>query len=199
MNNKKDEALTISNPRLLSAVYFGLLAVIANIAIDSFLYTIGVQELLPFFQAVFLAVIVASIFGALFGEAIIHQQKPYKARAFWLGFLMVLSALPAHTLGFLILFESGHGYWFTESSLIYYAKMFLLVLFYSFILFGIWLAIIGGLAAIYLRGHLVYHLLNALYVKRNQAGKSEQAVGTQTSKHGQSTIIAEENSKKNET
>ena len=197
--NNKDEALTISNPRLFAAVYFGLLAVIANIVIDTFLYSIGVQELLPFFQAVLLAVIVAAAFGAIFGEAIVHQPKPYKARVFWLGFFMVLAALPVHTLGFLFFFESGHGHWFTESSLLYYAKMYLLVLFYGFILFGIWLAIIGGIAAIYLRGHLVYHVLNALYVKRSKAGKSEQAVGNQTPKHGQSTIIVEDDSKTNET
>tara|TARA_Y100000588_G_scaffold390512_2_gene496251 strand:- start:499 stop:1095 length:597 start_codon:yes stop_codon:yes gene_type:complete len=197
--NNKDEALTISNPRLIAAVYFGLLAVIANIVIDTILYAIGVQELLPFFQAIFLAVVVAALFGALFGEAIIHQEKPYKTRVFWLGFLMVIAAIPVHTFGFLFFFESNNSYWFTESSLIYYAKMYLLVLFYGFILFGVWLAIFAGIAAIYLRGHLVYHITNALYVRRRQPGSGEQSVGDPTPRHGQPTIMTEENAEKHET
>ena len=58
MTEEKDEALEISNPRLLCAIYFTLLAVIANQAIDTFLYAVGVQELLPIYKAILLAVVI---------------------------------------------------------------------------------------------------------------------------------------------
>jgi hypothetical protein len=37
----------------------------------------------------------------------------------------------------------------------------LFVLLYSFILAGVWLAIVAGLAAVYLRGHIVYYILQS--------------------------------------
>lgn len=185
-----DDALTISNPRLIAAIYFSLLAVIANIVIDSLLYAMGVQELLPFFQALVLAAAIAAAFGALFGERVIHCPRPYTKTVFWWGFLMVIVAMPFHTFGFLYFFKDTHPHLFNETSLMYYFKMYLLVLFYSFILFGIWLAILGGIAAIYLRGHLIYHMMNALYVRRKPAGKHEEVVGDKTPRYGQATITS---------
>lgn len=99
---KDDEALSISNPRLLSAVYFGLLSIVATVIFDAIFYAFGVTQLLPAFQAILLAVIMASCFGALFGQRIIRTQKPYRRRAFLWGFVMVLAALPIYALIFSI-------------------------------------------------------------------------------------------------
>jgi hypothetical protein len=192
----RDDALSISNPRLIAAIYFGLLAVIANIIIDSVLYALGVELLFPYYQAVLLAAVIAAVFGALFGDKIIHSQKPYAKKVFWWGFLMALVALPFHTLFFLFFFQHTHPHLFGETSVVYYINMYALVLFYSFILFGIWLALLAGFAAVYLRGHLIYHMMNALYIKRKvPSNNDETAVGTQTPQHGQSTITMDEKSK----
>lgn len=107
-NNHEEEALTLSNPRLLSAIYFSLLAIIATIILDTVIYALGVEQLLPVFQGILLAVIIAAIFGALFGEKIVHSKKPYRMRVFWLAFFMVLVALPVYDLGFLFLFKYHH-------------------------------------------------------------------------------------------
>ncbi len=103
-----DDALTISNPRLLSAAYFGLLAIIATAIIDVILYGIGVEQILPTFQAILLAVVIASFFGAIFGERIVYCKKPYRRRAFLWGFSMVLAAVPIYALIFLYLFKAHH-------------------------------------------------------------------------------------------
>lgn len=159
--NHEDEALTISNPRLLTAVYFALLAVIATVVIDLFLYSIGLERLLPTFQAILLAVIVAACFGALFGERIVHCPQPYRRKTFLWGFLMVIAALPFYDLGLLYLLKDFNSHSFEGATFRYLAVMYLFVLLYSFILAGLWLAIAAGFAAMYLRGHLVYDILHS--------------------------------------
>ncbi|MFW2570451.1 hypothetical protein [Legionella sp. 29fVS95] len=159
--NHEDEALTISNPRLLSAVYFALLAVIATVIIDLFFYSIGLERLLPTFQAILLAVIVAACFGALFGERIVHCPQPYRRKTFLWGFLMVIVALPFYDLGFIYLLRGSYSHSFEGSTFSNLAVMYLFVLLYSFILAGLWLAIAAGFAAMYLRGHLVYDILHS--------------------------------------
>jgi hypothetical protein len=192
MTNKEDAVLTISNPRLLSAIYFALLAVIANIIIDNLLYSLGVQKLLPFYQAFLLAACIAAIFGAIFGEKIVHSQKPYNKKVFWWAFLMVIVALPFHTIGFLYFFSGSHPHLF-EQNLYNLIEMYIIVLSYSFIFFGLWLAVFAGLAAIYLRGHLVYHILNSLNVQRKKPKKGKEVVKPKTAKHGQATIPTKNN------
>ncbi|GGI89403.1 hypothetical protein [Legionella impletisoli] len=194
MTEQKDEALTINHPRLLSAIYFALLAVIANIVVDSILYSIGVQQLLPFFQALILAAVIAGAFGALFGKPIIHCPKPYKTKVFLWGFLMVITALPVHTLGFLYFFSGTQPHLFDGASLMDLIEMYLLVLFYSFILIGFWLGLLAGAAAIYLRGRLAYHMLNALYVTRKPTADKEKVVKPKTAKYGQATITTNNHS-----
>lgn len=163
----KDEAINISNPRLLSAIYFALLAIIANLIIDTLLYNLGVQLLMPTFKALLLAAGVAGIFGALFGKKIICCPYPFKKRVFGWAFLMVIIALPFHTLGFLLFFQDSHAHLFDDASIVHLLGMYFLVLFYSFILFGFWLALFAGIAAIYLRGRLIYYFQRALYEKRH--------------------------------
>jgi hypothetical protein len=158
---KKDEALDISNPRLLSATYFSLLAIIITITIDTILYGIGITQLLPTFEAVILATFLAACFGAIFGKKIIYSPIPYGRKAFIWGFLMVLAALPFYDLIFLYLINLYNprileGLTFTHILLAY-----LFIIFYSFLLAGLWLAIAAGLAAVYLRGHIVYDILHS--------------------------------------
>lgn len=158
----QDEALTISNPRLLSAVYFSLLAVIATIFIDTVLYLLGVEQLLPIAQAIFLSVIVAAVFGALFGKRIVHSEAPYAKHVFFWAVLMVITAIPVYTAGFVYLMEENHSTLFINASLSQFIYIYLFILLYSFILAGLWLAIVAGVAAIYLRSYLVYYILQSL-------------------------------------
>lgn len=158
--SKKDLAMQISNARLISCVYFGLLAVVATIIIDTFLYLIGVSEFIPTFWAVILATIIAAIFGALFGEKIIHVERRYRSRSFKWGLIMVLAALPVYDLGLYILMQYHHPESFTSATLPEHLYLFGMLLLYSFLLVGIWLAIIAGFAAMYLRSKLVYDILD---------------------------------------
>ncbi|ARG98050.1 hypothetical protein [Legionella micdadei] len=158
---KNDEALSITNPRLLSAVYFGLLSIVATIIFDVIFYAVGVEQILPTFQAILLAVVLASCFGALFGERIIYSQQPYRRKAFLWGFMMVLAALPIYALIFFYLFKEHHPHAFAELSFSNLFVTYLFILLYSFLVAGFWLAIAAGLAAMYLRGHLVYDILHS--------------------------------------
>ncbi|KTD66149.1 hypothetical protein [Legionella spiritensis] len=160
MNRHTDEALNISNPRLLSAVFFALLAVIATIVIDTVLYLIGIDQYIPVFKALFLGVIVAGCFGALFGYRIIHTKRPYRWKVFLCGFVMVLAALPFYDLGFLYILSGYKTDLFANLAFSQIIIMYLFVLLYSFIIAGFWLAIAAGFAAIYLRGRLVYDILH---------------------------------------
>jgi hypothetical protein len=166
----QDDALTISNPRLLAAVYFSLLAVIATILIDTILYSLGIEQLLPISEAIFLAVVVAACFGALFGERIILSPKPYHTHVFFWAFLMVIAAIPVYTAGFVYLMRENHAALFVHASFTQLIYIYLFVLLYSFILAGLWLAIVAGLAAIYLRAYLVYYVLQSLNQRRKGRG-----------------------------
>lgn len=157
---KRDPALTISNPRLIAAIYFGLLSVVGTILINAFLTLIGIEELIPLFEAILIGVVVAACTGALFGEKIVHCKKPYKKRVFWLGFIMVIASLPVFDLGLvacMILEHISPEPLVGIKSMIYF---YLVVVAYSYVLFGILLAIASGLAAMYLRGQLVYDILH---------------------------------------
>lgn len=155
-----DPALYFSNPRLLGAIYFGLLSVVGTILIDAFLSLIGIEEFVPLFEAIIVGMIVASATGALFGKQIIHCPKPYFAKTFAIGFMMVILSLPFFALGLVFFMEKGATALFSISSFKNLAYSYLVILGYSYILFGILLAIASGCAAIYLRGWLVYDILH---------------------------------------
>lgn len=168
MKGQEDEVLSISNPRMISAIYFSALAIIASIIIDTVLYVLGVRQLLPIHQSIFLAVVVAAVFGALFGKKIVHSPRPYWKHTFWSAFLMVLLALPFYNLGFIYLFQQHHDAVFSGASFKHLFYLYWITLVYSFILAGAWLALLAGLAAVYLRARLVHYLLLALYQRRKK-------------------------------
>lgn len=155
-----DPALYFSNPRLLGAVYFGLLSVVGTILIDAFLSLIGIEDYVPLFEAIIVGMIVASATGALFGKQIIHCPKPYMARTFVIGFLMVIVSLPFFALGLLFFMDKGSTALFSVSSFKNLTYSYLVILGYSYILFGFLLAIAAGGVAMYLRGWLVYDILH---------------------------------------
>jgi len=165
---KIDEALTLSNPRLLTGIYFSLLAVIATLSIDALLYWAGVIQFVSISQEIFLAVIVAACFGALFGERIVHCKKPYRKHVFLWAFLMVIVALPIYNLGFLYFMKENHAEFFKHTTIEQLISLYLFVSVYSFILAGVWLAILAGVAALFLRGYLVYYIKQSLYKQRGQ-------------------------------
>lgn len=158
--NNQDPALTCSNPRLISAIYFGLLSVVGTILINAFLTSIGVEEKIPVFEAVILGMVVASCTGAVMGERIIHCPMPYKARTFLIGFSMVIASLPIFDLGLVFFMIKENASILSIAQLHNMVYFYLYVLAYSYILFGIALAVGAGLAAMYLRGQLVYDILS---------------------------------------
>jgi hypothetical protein len=156
---KQDPAMTCSNPRLISAIYFGLLSVVGTILIDALLTSIGFQETIPVFEAIILGMVVASCTGAIFGEQIIHCPTPYKIRTFLIGFSMVIASLPVFVLGLVFFMEEEHSSLLSIAHMHHLIYFYLYILAYSYIFFGIVLAMGGGIAAMYLRGQLVYDLL----------------------------------------
>lgn len=158
----KDEALGIPNARLLSAIYFSLLAIILTIAIDTSIYLLGIEQLLPVAQEILLSVMISALFGALFGERIVHSTKPFYMHVFFWAVLMVILALPIYNIGFLFLFKEHHHLVFTHTTLTQLGYLYLLIMVYSFLLIGVWLAIVAGFAAVFLRGYLVYYIMHSL-------------------------------------
>ncbi|KTD54336.1 hypothetical protein Lsai_3158 [Legionella sainthelensi] len=156
----EDPALTISNPRLLAAVYYGLLSVVGTILIDVLLTSLDIMEIVPLFQSIVLGVIVAAITGAIFGELIVHCPKPYKLKTFMLGFVMVLLSLPFFDLGLMYFIEESERPIFKITNFQDLFLSYLSVLGHSYILFGFLLAIAAGVASMYLRGLFVYQILH---------------------------------------
>lgn len=157
--SQHDDALTFSNPRLLAAIYYGLLSVVGTVLINAFLTTMGIAEIIPIFQGVLLGMVVASCTGALFGEKIILCKKPYKQKTFWLGFFMVIVSLPVFDLGVLFFMKNTAESLFSLTPFHHLISAYLIIVGYSYLLFGFLLAIACGFASMYLRGQLVYDIL----------------------------------------
>lgn len=158
--HEEDPALDFSNPRLLSAIYFGLLSVVGTILINALLTLIGYEEIVPLFKAIVLGMIVASATGGIFGKHIVCCPRPYTTKVFGIGFIMVIVSLPFFALGLLYFIKQTPNALFSLSDFQSLAYTYIVVLAYSYILFGILLAIAAGFASIYLRAYLVYDILH---------------------------------------
>jgi hypothetical protein len=152
----EQEILEIPNARLITAIYFSLLAVITTLIADILLYSIGIEYVMPLSKAIVLGAVVAFCFGALFGEGIVHCKRPVERRVFSLGFWMVVTSLPFYDLGVFFLIRETHPDLFIDSSLAHLAYLYLFVIVYSFILAGAWYGLIAGFAALFLRKRVVY-------------------------------------------
>lgn len=159
---KIDPALSFSNPRLVAAVYFGLLSIVGTIVMNTFLDALGMEYVVPMFEAVLLGMVVAAIMGAIFGERIIHCERPYKMKTFLEGFSMVIASIPLFALGLVLLMKGENKDLFSVVKLHDMVLFYLVVLAYCYILFGIPLSVASGLAAMYLRGQLIYDIMHLI-------------------------------------
>lgn len=164
--SQEDSGTEIQNPRILSAVYFSLLAIVATISIDAVVYFLGITQFVPLFQALILAVVVSATFGAIFGRQIIQTPAPYYKLSFFFGFVMVVAALPIYDLGFVMLFFKNNPTMFAQHYFNQLIHFYFFVLWISFLLVGLWLAIFGGFAAWFLRGFLAHHLMRSFHHMR---------------------------------
>ncbi len=160
-NERFDRALKVSNARILSAVYFGLLAVVFTLGLDALFYVLGVFQVIPLFEGTLLAMFTASVFGALFGEKIVHAHAPYKCRVFFWGWFMTILALPFYDLGLLYFFIQEHHEFITDMHFLNVFKLYGFVLLESFILVEFWLGFLAGLAALYLRHRIIYYIYDS--------------------------------------
>lgn len=186
--DKSDDALTLSNPRLLAAIYFSLLAIIVTFILDALFYALGVNPIINTFEGLLLATATAALFGTWFGKAIIHSKKPFKKKVFWLAFFMVVIALPVYDLGLLWLISTKPSHFFYNDSWYHSLQLYASLLFYSFVLVGIWLALLAGGAAIYLRAYLVHYFLQTLYSRRSPSKQQEIPIKHKTARHGATTV-----------
>lgn len=161
MTLRHNIALEISNSRLICAIYFSLLSILFVLIMSCILDFLGVQRILPISHALVLGGLIAAIFGALFGERILHSPPPHFYSAFWWAVLMMLVAVPVYCLGFMVFFKIHHAPVFLNASILDLIRFYFLVTIYSYLIFGIWIALFGGLCALYLRKYLIYYILNS--------------------------------------
>lgn len=83
---------------------------------------------------------------------------------------MVIASLPVFDLGLVFLMSEANAKLFEVTDLGSMVLFYLVVLAYSYVLFGILLAVASGLAAMYLRGQLVYDILHT-QTRRQQKQK----------------------------
>lgn len=156
-----DRALKIDNARILTGVYFGLLAVVFTLVLDATIYFLGFAQFIPLFEGTLLAMFIASVFGMLFGEKIVHSKPPFKKKAFYWGFIKTLCALPFYCLGFMFFYFSHNPDLAADMSWSAIFWFYLKIVAESYILIGFWLAILSGLAAMYLRSKIVYYIYDS--------------------------------------
>jgi hypothetical protein len=158
---KKDRALKITNARMICGVYYALLSVVFTLSLDALIYALGIKQMIPLFAGTLVAMIIALIFGFLFGEKIIHSKFPYKMKTFTWGFVKTLCALPFYDLGFIWFYLKANPALLASLTWASFFELYFKIIIFSVILIGFWLAILSGLAALYLRGHLVYHIYDS--------------------------------------
>jgi hypothetical protein len=157
---KRDPALSFEYSGLIGAIYFGLLSVVGTVLTNAFLSLLGIEQMVPLFVAVLLGMAVSSIMGALFGKYIIQCKYPYYAKTFLIGFAMVMISLPIFDLGIVLFMKESYKSLFASSQFHDLVPFYFIVLGYSYVLFGFALGIGSGLAAMFLRGRLVYDALH---------------------------------------
>ena len=158
---RSDRALKVTNARILTGVYFGLLAVVFTLSLDATLFFLGFKQLLPLFEGTLLAMLVASVIGFIFGEKIIHAKPPFGKTVFYWGFLTTLCAVPFYSLGFLIFYIHTNPAFALTLDFHTLIDLYAKILVECLLLIGFWLAILSGLAALYLRSVLVYYIYDS--------------------------------------
>lgn len=156
MNSVSDEALSIDNPRLLSAVYFATFITIMTVVILFILYSFGIDFRIHMLSLVVLSITIFALFGALFGKKIIYADKTKRFKIFLYGFLLVLSALPFYDIFILYFMQNSETYMLKIEDASHLMLVYSFIVLYSLFGAGFWLAILSGFAALYLRRHLVY-------------------------------------------
>jgi len=154
----REQATSLSNPRTIAAVYFAILAVVATLVIDLILYELGVVQILPLAQGLLLSILVAGFFGALFGKKIACSISPSHWHSFIWGALMAIVTLVFYMFGFILLMYINQPEKFSDTSVLHFMESYLISLAYAFFLAGIWLVILTGIAAVYLRSKLIHYI-----------------------------------------
>ena len=75
---------------------------------------------------------------------------------------MTVVALPVYVVGLEVLVVANNTLPPTEFSLAHGLRLYLYLLYYSFVFFNLWIAIGDGLSALYLRRTRVYSILQSL-------------------------------------
>ncbi len=158
----QDEAANLSNPKIIAAVYFGVFSILLTFVLNAILYAFGLNQILPLYQATLLAVVIAVAFGTLFAHKTVLSQGAYLKKSFLWAVLMTICALLVYDVGFLGLMALNTPQAFDDASLLNIMQLYCMIVVYSFVFVGWWLAILAGLAAMYLRGYLVYFILRSL-------------------------------------
>jgi hypothetical protein len=160
-NERSDRALNVENARILCGAYYGLLAVVFTLSLDAIILFLGYKQLIPLFAGTLLAMSIASVFGYVFGEKIIHTKFPYLKKVFFYGWIMTYSALPFYCVGLVWFYLSAHSEVMHSLNLLGFLKLYAETVGHAVLLVGSWLSLFSGLAALYLRSYLVYYVYDS--------------------------------------
>ncbi len=165
----------IETPRALAAVYFTFLCFWMNVIIQLTLTVFTVKTMVPVWLTFVIALPTIAIFGAIFGKKIINTKPPYKIKCFFLGVLLFcLSLIVFDAILLLLIKPYQFGLYVFTIKTNKYVVIYLYLLIYSFILLGSWLAILTGLAAIYLRDKMVPRFI-AFHDAQTASNKDKEA------------------------
>lgn len=140
------------SPRIIAAIFYTIISLLATILVQLMLHGFGMGELIPWHYSLLLTPPIAWCSAWCFGRLIIFGKSRRKLLCFFWGVCVVLVSLPLYDLCLLFLLRHIHPSMYRAGeSLAAYFQLYLMMVCYSLILIGSWLALLSGFAALYLR------------------------------------------------
>lgn len=139
--------------RIKASAYASLLAIIATLFTFLFFNLIGLKDMLPFYQSLVMAILTAALVGGLLGRSLLYPKTLFKG--FLTGMLLILLSLPIFDLSALyFMLDYFKGTDALHHYLKEYALLYEVILIYSLIFVGSWLAVLCGLTNVCLQRYI---------------------------------------------
>jgi len=136
--------------RIKASAYASLLAIVAMVLAFTFFSLIGLKDMLPFYKSLVMAMLTAALVGGLLGRSLLYPKTLVKG--FLTGALLILLSLPIFDLSALyFMLDYFKGTDALHHYLKEYALLYEVILIYSLIFVGSWLAILCGLTNVCLQ------------------------------------------------
>jgi len=163
MEPSRSKPNNINSPRTITATFYAFLSLMAAILYQFGQLWVNPNLKIPLLPGLLLAVILALCCGALLGKRICQANS--RTQCFLYG--VALSLLFLFFYDFLLLFfikEIPSNLNIVNNSFKGSFAFYCYVLIYSFMIFGSWLCMLSGLAALYLKNNYIF-ISNGIYQK----------------------------------